>query len=157
MTLPFLTPLDPETQRSAGIDPPQTLAVADRVRYGELDPLNHVNNKAYFGWFETMRVEYWTHMCAPFCPTYPRLVLRNADIRFLQEMLAGEDYIATASVSAYRRTSFTIHQQIWSAGSLRATLSGVMVTLSPDGKERAALPDALCEAFRSRDGATPQS
>ena len=32
--------------------------MADRVRFGELDALNHVNNVVYLRWYETLRVLY---------------------------------------------------------------------------------------------------
>jgi len=154
MTLRYHTPLSPDEQTSAGLTTPRVLAIADRVRYAELDILNHVNNKAYMTWFETLRVAYFEHMCAPFFDTAaPRLVLRNADVRFVKEMLAGEDYIATCQVTAFRTSSYTVQQELW-AGDLRATLTGVLVLLSPDGQSRAPLPAALKAEFERRDGAT---
>lgn len=155
MTLRYHSPLSAEEQRAAGLPEPQTLAIADRVRYAELDILNHVNNKSYMTWFETLRVQYSQRHCAPFYPSGhppPRSVLRNADIRFLREMVEDEDYIATARVSAFRTTSYTVEQQLWS-GDLRATLSGVMVMLTPDGSARQPLPAPLLEQFLTRDRA----
>lgn len=156
MTLRYHTPLTPDEQRAAGLTAPRVLAMADRVRYGELDTLNHVNNKAYFGWFETLRVEYSNRFCQSFYDTPPRLVLRSAEVRFLRELVAGEDYIATAHVTGFRRTSYMMEQQIWS-GDLRATLHCIMVALSPDGTARLPLPADLTDAFRTRDRATPDT
>jgi acyl-CoA thioester hydrolase len=157
MRIPFHTPLTPEQQAVFGIDVPQPLALADRVRFAELDPLNHVNNKSYMTWFETLRVEYFYRYCRPLYGNLamPRLVLRNADIRFLREMTIGETYVATARVSAFRSTSYTMEQQLWS-GDLRATLRGVMVMLRPDGSGRYPLPDAVCARFLDVDGAVAE-
>jgi len=47
MTLIYNTPLSAAQQVVQGIAPVQPLAIADRVRFSELDPLNHVNNTAY--------------------------------------------------------------------------------------------------------------
>lgn len=154
----YHTPLTPEEQRAFGLPEPQPLAIADRVRFAELDTLNHVNNKAYMEWFETLRVEYFDRFCAPFYdgPARPRVVLRNASIRYLREMVAGESYVATARVGAFRTHSFTFEQQLW-AGDLRATLTGVMVTLRPDGSGRQPLPDDLRDRFVARDGARAES
>lgn len=155
MTLRYHTPLSAEEQRAFGIPDPQPIALGDRVRYAELDILNHVNNKAYMTWFETLRVAYFNRFCAPVLAGVdpgPRLVLRNATVHFIKEMLADEDYVTTARVTAFRRTSYTMEQQLW-AGDLRATLTGVMVMRQPDGSAGWPLPDALCAAFMSRDGA----
>lgn len=158
MTVPFHTPLSPSQQLAFGLTAPQPLAIADKVRYAELDILHHVNNKSYMTWFETLRVEYFNRLCLPLYDPdapEPRTVLRNADIRFLREMVAGEDYVATARVTAFRRTSYTIEQQLWS-GDLRAKLTGVMVMLDPNGPGRVPLPDALRDVLLTRDGAQAQ-
>ncbi len=117
--------------------------------------LNHVNNKAYFTWFETLRVEYGLRFCLPHFSQPPRTVLRGGEVRFLQEMVEGEDYIATARVVAFRTSSYTIEQLIWS-GNLRARFTCVMVMLDPTGKARLPLPQSLRDAFLTRDGAQPE-
>ena len=154
MELRYLTPLSADEQKAAGLGEPQPLAMADRVRYGELDVLNHVNNKAYVEWFETLRTEHFFRLCAPFYEhlPQPRTVLRNADIHYVSEMVAGQSYIATARVSAFRDTSYTLEQMIWSDG-LRARMSGVMVMLHADGSGRYALPDGLKRYFTQIEGA----
>ena len=157
MTLPYHTPLTDAQQCQHGIDSPQPFAVADRVRFAELDALNHVNNKAYLEWFETVRVAYFNQLCAHHYagkPT-PRMVIRNADIHYIQEMLRDEDYIVTARVTGYRTTSFVMEHQLWSGGAMRARMTGVMVTLLPDGSGRYPLPEPLLAEFRDRDGAQP--
>lgn len=158
MDLRFHTPLTAEEQLAHGLETPQTLALADKVRYAELDPLNHVNNKAYTAWFETLRVEHFHLFCKPLYGDLPqpRAVLRSAEIRFIKEMRIGNAYIATANVTAFRTASYTIEQQIWSNG-LCATMTGVMVMLNPGGAGRYPLPDALTDFFVSVEGATPQS
>ncbi|MFD3189252.1 acyl-CoA thioesterase [Sedimentitalea sp. HM32M-2] len=157
MTLRYHTPLSPTEQTVFGLEYPQPLAMADRVRWAELDALNHVNNKAYMGWFETLRVAYFDQFCTPFyAPAQrPRLVVRSAEIRYLREMVMGEDYVATARVASFRTTSFTMQQQLW-AGDLRAEMSAVMVTLHSDGTGRCPLPDAVRRLFVDRDGAVAQ-
>ena len=74
MSMRYHTPLTAEEQLAAGLPAPRTLALADRVRYAELDPLNHVNNKSYFTWFETLRVEYGLRCVLPFFDVVPRMV-----------------------------------------------------------------------------------
>ncbi len=154
MKLPYLTPLGAAEQLALGLRDPQPLALADRVRYSELDLLGHVNNKAYMEWFETLRTQHFDRFCAPFYAGQekPRTVLRNADIHYVKEMVAGASYVATARVSAYRTTSYTIRQMIW-CDDLRATMSGVMVMLCPDGSGRYPLPGALTRYFARSEGA----
>lgn len=152
MTLRYHTPLSPAEQLAAGLPEPQVLAMADKVRYGELDTNNHVNNAAYFSWLETLRVDYLDRFVLPHFDTAPRTVLRGGEVRFVKEILEGEDYIVTVQATAFRNTSLTVRQMIWS-GDLRATFDGVMVMLTPDGSGRMPLPDAVRTLLTERDGA----
>ena len=154
MTLRYLTPLTAEEQLNFGLSDAQPLALADRVRYGELDVLNHVNNKAYMGWFESLRATHFELFCMPHYDGQPkpRTVLRSAEIRFVKEMHLGEDYVATARIAAVRSSSYTIQQELWS-GDLRATLTGVMVMMHPDGSGRWPLPETLRKYFIEKEGA----
>ena len=160
MPLLYLTPLTHDQQRTFGIAPPAPLALADRVRFGELDALNHVNNVAYMRWFETLRIRYtqdWgiSHHVAQ--PGDPRIVIRSGQIHYRQEMHMDQDYIATCGCIGFRNTSFSLRQQIWADGSLRASFDCVMVLLQNDGSgDRFALPEHLKSRFFEVDGAAPE-
>ena len=94
MTVPFHTPLSPEQQRSAGINEPQPLAMADQVRFSDLDTNNHVNNCTYFEWFERLRIRYTQFLVEKglIDEPGPRVVIRSGSIRYLHELLEREDY-----------------------------------------------------------------
>ena len=154
MELRYLTPLSDAEQRAFGLSDPQPMAIANRVRYSELDVLNHVNNKAYVDWFETLRTEHYFRLCAPFFigRPEPRTVLRNANIHYIREMVAGQNYVATSRVTAFRTASYTVDQQVWSNG-MCTRMTGVMVMLHPDGSGRYPLPEPLKQYFRDIEGA----
>lgn len=160
MTLAYHTPLDAQTQTRLGITPPAALAMADQVRFSELDALQHVNNAVYMHWFERLRVRYtqdWGLSRFPDTGNNPRIVIRSGTIHYRQEMLMDENYVVTCHCTAFRRTSFSLAQQIWSGGTLRATLDCVLVLLKPDGSGRFEIPEALRARFIEVDGATPES
>lgn len=155
MNLPYHTPLSAEEQTTYGLEIPQPMAIADKVRFAELDHNNHVNNKAYVAWFETLRVGYFDRF---FPDAYgdqprPRTVVHSLNVRFIREMLRDQSYVATARVTAFRNSSFTMEQQLWSQGHLCASASVIMVMLERQGTGRATLPDLLKRAFITRDGA----
>ncbi|MGC1497255.1 MAG: acyl-CoA thioesterase [Sulfitobacter sp.] len=155
MTLLYHTPLTPAQQSAFGITAPQPLAMADQVRFSELDALNHVNNAVYMEWFERLRVRYvqdWglsTYDSA----TDPRIVIRSGTIHYRQEMRMDEDYVTTCGCTAYRNTSFSMVQQVWSGGTLRATFDCVLVLLQPDGSGRFEIPTAVRARFGTLDRA----
>ncbi|WP_299030276.1 thioesterase family protein [uncultured Sulfitobacter sp.] len=157
MTLPYHVPLSADQQRAFGIPQPQPLAIADRVRFSELDVLNHVNNVAYLEWFERLRIRYsqeWGISRYDGDADAPRIVIRSGEIRYHAEVRMDEDYVATCGCTAFRNTSYTLQQQIWAGGTLRATFDCILVTLERDGTTRRRLPDWLRTRFTQIDGAS---
>ncbi len=153
----FLTPLTADEQLAQGLPAAVPMAMADRVRFSEIDILQHVNNKAYLDWFEALRVNYYnSHFRHHFNGDEPRHVVRNADIHYVREMVLGETYVTTARVLSFRRTSYILEQQIWS-GDLRASMVGVMVFRSADGSAGYPIPESLRQQFVTLDGATEAS
>ncbi|MFK7877297.1 MAG: acyl-CoA thioesterase [Paracoccaceae bacterium] len=157
MTLPFHTPLTPGQQMQAGLDIVQPLAMADQVRFSELDVLNHVNNAVYMEWFERLRVRYiqdWGISRYDGAADSPRIVIRSGKIHYLQEMRMDEIYIATCGCTAYRTSSFSLRQQLWSGGTLRATFDCILVMLTQDASAKYHIPPTVLDYFKSRDGAS---
>lgn len=130
--------------------------MADQVRFAELDVLNHVNNAVYFQWFERLRVLYTQDfgLARNFgSGSGPRIVIRSGTIHYKQEMLLHEDYVVTCRCTAFRNTSFTVSQEIWANGTLRATFECVLVLLNPDGSGRYPIPENVRQHFETVDGA----
>ena len=158
--LPFHTPLTPKQQRTAGLSSPWSLVMADKVRFAELDPLNHVNNVAYLTWFESARVAYFKQIGLTTyadSATEPRIVIRRGEMDWLQEMRSAEVYVVASKTIAYRNTSFTMTQEIWSGGTQRAAFTCVIVLLTPDGTARLSIPDAIKACFHDVDGVVPDT
>lgn len=155
MKTSYLTPLGPDAQLALGLEAAQPMAIADVVRHTEIDSLNHVNNRAYLDWAERLRVAYFDHLVWPVLGDVarPRTVVHSMTVRFLEETLPGAEYVATARIAAFRNSSYTMDQQIWSGGSLRARIEVVMVLLAPEGPGRVNIPDALRDVLIKRDGA----
>ncbi|MBW4708868.1 acyl-CoA thioesterase [Roseobacter sp. YSTF-M11] len=160
MTLLYHTPLSAEAQSDLGITPPAPLAMADRVRFSELDVLNHVNNAVYMHWFERLRIRYtqdWGLSRYMGSGGDPRIVIRSGEIHYRQEMVMDEDYVVTCGCTAFRNTSFTLAQTLWSGGTLRATFHCVLVLLTHDGAARFPIPDPVKSRFLAVDGARPDA
>lgn len=150
MSIPFLTNLDFDQQRRLGVTTPCPVAIADKVRFSELDNQNHVNNKAYVDWFERARTEHYYNHVAPFWSgPAPYVALHTATIRYHKQMLANETYVVTSRTIAFRNTSYTVLQEIIS-GDLRASMEAIVVMLepTPGSTAKVALPDDLKQAFR---------
>ncbi|SNS45775.1 acyl-CoA thioesterase [Tropicimonas sediminicola] len=157
MPLPFLTPLGPDDLTRHGIPDTWRYGMADRVRFSELDALNHVNHTAYLRWFESLRL--------PYCRDYgisnydadsPELVLKSVEARYHAPMFSGEDYIVTARTVSFRTTSFRMEYAVF-APDCRVEGSALVVLLQRDGSGKFPLTDAMKAALRERDNARPET
>ena len=111
----------------------------DRVRFSELDPLNHVNNASYLSWFEMARIGYLasyglTSMRKQ--PNDPQIVVRRQVVDYLSPVLFGDSYVVTMRTTLVKPSSLVMDYAVHVAGALRATAETVIVGLSPDGSAR---------------------
>ena len=139
---PYLSPLGPDELRGAGIPAPWAYGIQDRVRFGEIDVLGHVNNTVYLKWFETLRLNYFRDLVTPRIPSKQTIVLRNVGVDFLAEIMPDESYIVVGRTVEMRRTSFSQHYGVYVSGQLRGTGSAVIVTLGDD-RRKAPIADDL--------------
>ncbi|MCF2903867.1 acyl-CoA thioesterase [Octadecabacter sp. CECT 8868] len=153
MTTPYLTPLGPTELRDAGVPAPWAFGMADRVRFGEIDALNHVNNVAYLRWYETLRVHYLDHYdIYNLAGDKPKFVVKSVGLDYKAEVKRGASYINVTRTVALRNTSFTMEYATFVEGQITTTGTCVAVLLNFDNTKR-ALPDALRDALMTRDGA----
>ena len=151
--IPFLTPLDVDTLRAQGVSEPWGFGLADRVRFGELDVLGHVNNTAYLAWLENLRIHYFRdYGLHDYSGTPPKIVLRNIGLDFKSEVKLNETYIVTGRTVEMRNSSFTMHYGVWVAGKLTTTGHAIIVMLNADNVKQ-PLSDKLRATFIARDGA----
>jgi acyl-CoA thioester hydrolase len=156
LTIPLLTPLGPDDLRAAGVPKPFAFGQADRVRFGGLDVLDHVNNATYLSWFETFRIAYLrAYGLGDYAAAdaRPALVLRQVSVAFHAPLHLEDVYVVAGRTRAYRRTSWTMEYRVYSQGTHRTTGEAVICLRMPDRDAARPLPDAYVAAFRDRDGA----
>jgi acyl-CoA thioester hydrolase len=151
--IPFLTPLGAEDLRAENIPEPWGYGMADRVRFGEIDVLGHVNNAAYLRWFENLRIHYFRdYKVHDYQGTPPKIVLRNISLDFKAEVKMNDPYILTGRTVEFRNSSFTMHYGVYVRGLLTTTGTAVIVSLNHDNSKR-PLGNELRERFIARDHA----
>ena len=148
--------LTPDELRDMGIDGPWPLGRADRVRFHELDALNHANNAAYVAWVETFRVTYAIRYgLAYYAPDAPLLLVKSAEYDYRRPLLLNDDYVVTGRTVSLRRTSFVMDYAVYSDG-LAATARAVHVLFEADGTTRRAIPDDIRTRMIEADGAVAE-
>ncbi len=149
---PYLTPLGPDDLRAEGVPAPWTYGVKDRVRFGEIDALEHVNNTAYLRWFEQFRTLYFRdYGISDYGPDAPVMVLRKVEVDYLAELKFNEDYIVVGRSTQMRRSSWIMEYAVYSAGSLRTSSKAVLVLLAQDGSGKIAIPEDVRSTLKIRD------
>ena len=152
----YLTPLSPDEIRKFGIPAPWSFGIADRVRFGEIDALNHVNHTAYLRWFETFRVIYLqAYGLSDYGPDAPRMVLKSIAAEFIKEMVVNQSYVVTGRTTSFRNTSWVMEYGVWTDQGLQATGQSVMVQLDPGTGQKLPLSEEVRATLQTRDGAVP--
>ena len=156
MTAPYLLPLAIDALRAAGVPEPFTFGQSDRVRFHELDVLDHVNNATYLSWFETFRIAYMRayglgDYAAP--ETRPALILKRVGVEYHRPLHLEDAYVVAGRTRAFRRTSWTMEYRVYAHGAHCTTGEAVIVLMERDFQTRRALPDPYVRAFAERDGA----
>lgn len=152
--LVYHTPLLAADLRTLGIPEPWSFGAADRVRFGEIDALNHVNHTAYMRWFESFRILYFREYgLSDYGPDAPRIVLKSIQAEFITEMTVGQDYVVTGRTTSFRNTSWVMEYGVWTDKGLQASGGSVLVQLMPDGSAKLPLSDTVKTRLIDRDHA----
>lgn len=158
MSLPALVALDAAALRGQGIPAPWAFGMADRVRFSEIDALNHVNHTACLRWFESLRVHYLSaYGITRYAPQDPRVVLREITCRYDGPLFLNDSYIVTARCARLRQNSFTKEYAVWVDGAARITGRAVVVLIDASGRVKQPLSAAMRQSLIARDGALPET
>ena len=156
---PLLVPLSLDALRAQGVPAPFAFGQADRVRFHELDVLDHVNNATYLSWFETFRIAYLrAYGLGDYASveSRPALVLKRVGVEFHAPLHLEDVYVVAGRTRSYRRTSWIMEYRVYSGGRHRTTGEALIVLMERDFATRRPLPDSYVAAFRERDGAVPE-
>ena len=132
--------LDPQTYRF-------TLEVP--TRFGDLDPLGHVNNVAIGSFYEEgraklNRITFPTEMRKRHSM---RMLMADLHIAYLGEAHYPEPLIVYSGISHIGRSSYTIAQALFQEGQCVGTAESVLV--NTDGTAPAPLPAEAIEALKA--------
>ncbi|MSX02474.1 MAG: hypothetical protein F2813_04855 [Actinobacteria bacterium] len=82
----------------------------DRVRFGDLDAMRHLNNVAFLGFFESARIAYIQSLVASHSPVTPEdevgLIFAEAHINYRSPALFDEEIRTFIRPRALKRSSF---------------------------------------------------
>ena len=122
-----------------------------KVRFYELDPYDHVNHTAYFGYFETARVEalesigWGLHRLKELGV---QIVVVEMTARFEAPAVAGDTVTVQSEVLEVKRASSRWHQTMTRNGETIATLDVKAASINTAGRP-CRMREGMVEALKS--------
>jgi len=143
----------PEDSSGADLEHPQTFGhwTTEKIRFQDVDRLDHVNNVAFAVYAESGRVEFLESVA----PTSLQRsnasfwVIARLDLQFrAQAYFPGEIRVGTC-VLRIGTSSVTLGQGMFESDRCVATTESVVVLVDPGTGRGAPLPDHVSEALES--------
>ena len=103
--------------------------ISDNVRFGDLDPNQHVNNAVYATYFETGRVTLMKDPAFALVPEGLTWIMVRLDIHFRAELTWPNTIEMGLGVSRFGRTSVTFDQVVFSQRTCVASSQSVSVLI----------------------------
>ena len=121
-----------------------------RVRFGELDPYNHVNHAVYISYFEAARVELLMEAGVSLGRMRAdghSIVVSEINTKFLGMAEELDDLVVETEILEFRRVTSTWRQRIMRNDDVIATQELRAALITNDGKPT-RFPDAMIESLR---------
>jgi acyl-CoA thioester hydrolase len=134
-----------------------SFSYVDRVRFGDLDAMRHLNNVAFLGFFESARIAFIATLAPDHDPSDPDdfgLIFAECHIRYRSPALFDEEIRTWVRPGEVRRSSFRVEFAMRSEGDGRLLADGwgALVGYDYAGGRAIPLPGALRDALVSAGG-----
>ena len=122
----------------------------ERVRFGDLDAMRHLNNVVYLRYFESARIAYIRSLFPAHDPAHPEtgtfgVIFAECHINYRAPVHFDEEVAVQCSISDVRRSSFRVDFAMRVEGRLVAAGHGVLVGYDYTTSAAAPLPDEFRE------------
>lgn len=136
-------------------DRPQDFSVVQRVRFGDLDAMQHMNNVEFLRFFETARIDYMRSLMPQHAPTRRAefgFIFAECHISYRSPAFFDEEIRTYIRPAELRRSSFKLDFEMRSEGDGRLIADGFGVLVGYDYERGRAqpIPDELRERIESR-------
>jgi acyl-CoA thioester hydrolase len=122
--------------------------LTDNVRFGDLDPNQHVNNAVYATYFETGRVTLMKDRSRGLMPEGLAWIMVRLDMHFRAELHWPATIELGLGVSKLGRTSVTFDQVVFSANHCIASAQSVNVLIDEVSRKPTPLTPEIVANFQ---------
>jgi len=127
-----------------------------QLRFNDIDALGHVNNSAYFEFFDLGKTQYFAGLKVQtdidWCQ--PAIIIANVNCSFLAQTFFHEPVEVLTQCARLGNKSLTLFQQLVNSNTreVKCACSTVMVNLDPDNHQPAPIPQVWRDAFAAFEG-----
>ena len=132
--------------------PPDAFSTVQRVRFGDLDAMQHMNNVEFLRFFETARIDYIRQLMPGHHPgdrAQFGFIFAECHINYRAPVHYDQQVGISCSVSDVARSSFRVPFEMHVDTRLVAEGYGVLVGFDYTRERAMPLPDALRERLTS--------
>jgi len=120
----------------------------ERVRFGDLDAMRHLNNVVFLRYFETARIAYMRELLPGHSPARPEsdpfgLIFAECHINYRSPVYFDEEVAVECSIGEVRRSAFQMKFTMRVGERLAAEGYGWLVGFDYTAEKSAPLPDEL--------------
>lgn len=115
-----------------------------QIRFNDVDRFGHVNNNAYFSFYDLGKVDYLNSVLGLYAEGRDVIpVIANIQADFIQPIFLGDDIVVETCVSHVGHKSFTLTQQALNlkTEAVVCRCTTVMVCFSVAAQESVEIPD----------------
>jgi acyl-CoA thioester hydrolase len=120
----------------------------ERVRFGDLDAMRHLNNVVFLRYFETARIAYIRSLLPEHDPAHPEterfgLIFAECHINYRSPVYFDEEVAVECSIGEIRRSAFQVLFEMRVGDRLAADGYGWLVGFDYSAERSTPLPERL--------------
>jgi acyl-CoA thioester hydrolase len=124
----------------------------ERVRFGDLDAMRHLNNVVFLRYFETARIAYIRSLMPDHDPAHPEqskwgLIFAECHINYRSPVYFDEEVAVVCSVGEVRRSAFQVLFTMRVGERIAAEGYGWLVGFDYVAEKATPLPDSFKAAL----------
>ncbi len=125
----------------------------ERIRFGDLDAMRHLNNVVFLRYFETARIGYIRELMPDHDPAHPEgafgLIFAECQIHYRSPGQFDEEVAVDLRVADVKRSSFKVEFRMRAGERLLADGYGTLVGYDYEHQRATPLPEGLRERLSS--------
>jgi len=138
---------------------PEAFVHRERVRFGDLDAMRHLNNVVFLRYFESARIAYISELSPEHSPSNPErgsygLIFAEGHINYRSPVHFDEELAVHCSIVEVRRSALRMDFEMRVADRLAAEGYGWLVGFDYEAQTAISLPDPLRARLEGAMGAS---